>query len=818
MSIGNTSLHQSGEIPEIVKLPNGRIRVTRRFHKFTREDVDNANLGSLMGDFGDLDIAGEQISNQGYTNCRLISVEVDTRFNSVSNTDSAVLVKTYETLTAVWTKEQDDEVTSTDNGLRVLERSEVANLDGFPIVQLSSPNSSKVVLSGMGNASNYFVLLVKANSANTIYWRATNEALATYNGSFTTANTDQWEYKVIYTPISIDQLEIGYDGTNNSTFNLSEFYLVSQSSDWQNNIVESFIEFEVTVDNSSTFTDTVVFTGSNGNTATGTNVQGGGTGSISSPYDEDDVGVATITDGGKTLYLASFQDQTGAESNAQVGRVVTRWAEAGILSRTEDFVGSQDSLVIEAIGPDPSTPLGFSLASKQESNYEGLQTNRFTFLKDNVVLSVSEDKVGSQKAIVNEVFNPASEAITGIDTSGTALTGYSEANRTESDYEGIKTIRVQFLKPSILSQSEDKVGSQLAITIEAFGEVPDTPAGYSLARTDVSDFEGIKTNRYTFLKPSVLSRSIREQNNGALIIETVEAFNEIPTANTTGAVNIGEDVSNVEGIPTRRYTFAKGDGQIQVSKRPASPSLAGATEVTVVSYGTAVTPTGVLIAESETEEDGYVRHTKTALQGTITGIKQTYKDVVDVRVAGTVSLESVSKSVGGISGTIAVSKVTPPKTKQIAATVEVEITTTPPNTAALAYDLGDISCSVTAISMSENFRGTDTFTTSSGNTRFSGQRKTADMSARISAYPECYLSSGTSNSGTFSYVSSHENSSTSPNSLVTAAQTSTTNTFVDGTGSTSDTTTTTGIIKRTSRPILTTLLGVTYYEVITWSV
>jgi hypothetical protein len=818
MSIGNTSLHQSGEIPEIVKLPNGRIRVTRRFHKFTREDVDNANLGSLMGDFGDLDTAGEQISNQGYTNCRLISVEVDTRFNSVSNTDSAVLVKTYETLTAVWTKEQDDEVTSTDNGLRVLERSEVANLDGFPIVQLSSPNSSKVVLSGMGNASNYFVLLVKANSANTIYWRATNEALATYNGSFTTANTDQWEYKVIYTPISIDQLEIGYDGTNYSTFNLSEFYLVSQSSDWQNNIVESFIEFEVTVDNSSTFTDTVVFTGSNGNTATGTNVQGGGTGSISSPYDEDDVGVATITDGGKTLYLASFQDQTGAESNAQVGRVVTRWAEAGILSRTEDFVGSQDSLVIEAIGPDPSTPLGFSLASKQESNYEGLQTNRFTFLKDNVVLSVSEDKVGSQKAIVNEVFNPASEAITGIDTSGTALTGYSEANRTESDYEGIKTIRVQFLKPSILSQSEDKVGSQLAITIEAFGEVPDTPAGYSLARTDVSDFEGIKTNRYTFLKPSVLSRSIREQNNGALIIETVEAFNEIPTANTTGAVNIGEDVSNVEGIPTRRYTFAKGDGQIQVSKRPASPSLAGATEVTVVSYGTAVTPTGVLIAESETEEDGYVRHTKTALQGTITGIKQTYKDVVDVRVAGTVSLESVSKSVGGISGTIAVSKVTPPKTKQIAATVEVEITTTPPNTAALAYDLGDISCSVTAISMSENFRGTDTFTTSSGNTRFSGQRKTADMSARISAYPECYLSSGTSNSGTFSYVSSHENSSTSPNSLVTAAQTSTTNTFVDGTGSTSDTTTTTGIIKRTSRPILTTLLGVTYYEVITWSV
>ena len=78
MSLGNTSIHQRGEIPEITKLPNNRIRVVRRFQKFTREDVDNANLGSLMGDFGDLDTTGEQITNQGYTDCRLISVDVNT--------------------------------------------------------------------------------------------------------------------------------------------------------------------------------------------------------------------------------------------------------------------------------------------------------------------------------------------------------------------------------------------------------------------------------------------------------------------------------------------------------------------------------------------------------------------------------------------------------------------------------------------------------------------------------------------------------------------------------------------------------------------
>jgi hypothetical protein len=378
-----------GEKPEVTKLFGDRYRMVVRC-KAARDTEAwyNANKDQIFASFGTLYSAQMSVDGidprvgEAYPDMCLVS-------NSASYTQTGEYVITfvYETLTAVWTKEQHDEVTSTDNGLRVLERSEVAKVDGFPIVQLSSPNSSKVVLSGMGNASNYFVLLVKANSANTIYWRATNEALATYTGSFTTANTDQWEYKVIYTPISIDQLDIGYDGTNYSTFNLSEFYLVSQSSDWQNNIVESFIKFEVTVDNPSPFTDTVVFTGSNGNTATGTNVQGGGTGSISSPYDEDDVGVSTIADGGKTLYLASFQDQTGAESNAQVGRVVTRWAEAGVLSvsTNEDSITSE--VVVDALNMDAAAvrsavaavTANHNLKSQSTNDFEGLQSFRYVF-------------------------------------------------------------------------------------------------------------------------------------------------------------------------------------------------------------------------------------------------------------------------------------------------------------------------------------------------------------------------------------------------------------------------------------------------------
>ena len=118
MSLGNSSIHQRGEIPEIVKLPNNRIRVVRRFQKFTREDVDNSNLGSLMGDFGALDTTGEQISGQGYTDCRLISVEVDTRFNSLSNADNAVLTKTYETLTSSFVEISDPTVEIEENGFK----------------------------------------------------------------------------------------------------------------------------------------------------------------------------------------------------------------------------------------------------------------------------------------------------------------------------------------------------------------------------------------------------------------------------------------------------------------------------------------------------------------------------------------------------------------------------------------------------------------------------------------------------------------------------------------------------------------------------
>ena len=77
-------------------------------------------------------------------------------------------------------------------------------------------------------------------------------------------------------------------------------------------------------------------------------------------------------------------------------------------------------------------------------------------------------------------------------------------------------------------------------------------------------------------------------------------------------------------------------------------------------------------------------------------------------------LQSISESAGTVSGTVAVAKVTPPRQKTLAATVEVEIKSTPPNTGELAYDLSEISCSVISTTVSENFRGSDVFVTAKG--------------------------------------------------------------------------------------------------------
>ena len=329
------------------------------------------------------------------------------------------------------------------------------------------------------------------------------------------------------------------------------------------------------------------------------------------------------------------------------------------------------------------------------------------------------------------------------------------ANYEVDDTDSYREVTEVYIEAGTLSETEDKVGSQLAIVKETFASTPSTPAGYSIASEQESNVGGISTKRFTFLKPSVLSLSISERNGGTgtgkLRIEVVEAFNETPTSTISG-VKIGDEVSNVEGIPTRRFTFAKGEGEIRTSTRPGR--IAGTTEVTAVSYGTEVTPTGVLISSSETQQDGYIQFTNTCIQGTIEEVKQTYKDVVQVEVPGEVNCTTVAVSSGGISGDIAVPEAKPRTRKSIAAQVTVEVLSTPPDTASVAFDLGAISCSVTTTNVSLS-RGPGATVTVGTNAVVSqtGFTQNFGASARIQTYPGCFLTDSSS-TGTVSYTSS----------------------------------------------------------------
>lgn len=418
-----------------------------------------------------------------------------------------------------------------------------------------------------------------------------------------------------------------------------------------------------------------------------------------------------------------------------------------------------------------------------------------------------------------------------INSGGTTLyLGGFKIEKTEAKWE----LTEVWLEAGTLSETLDNVGSQKAKVIETIGTDPATPNGYSLASKQESDFEGFQTNRFKFLKNNVvLDRSIQTKNGGKLILEVVEVFNGTPVADTVGAVQIGNDVSNVEGIPTRRFTFAKGDGQISVDRKPASTQLAGCTYVTVRSLGTPVTPTGVLISESETQSDGFVTYEKTALQGTITGVKQTYTDVAEVEIPGEVdcTTEDISIAdgeIGSITGTIAIPKVQPRRSKKIAATVTVEITSSPSSTASLAYDLGQISCSVTSISKNYTSRNGPTNYVKVGifKNPYTDWQRSYTPSARIQVYPGCFLTTASSN-GSVSYKSQKtyvfeadddgDGYYDGIDSTIESNASSTTSCI--GQGSTSNAGyVTTGILRRDSRPVLTSLDGTTYYEVITWSV
>ena len=204
--------------------------------------------------------------------------------------------------------------------------------------------------------------------------------------------------------------------------------------------------------------------------------------------------VGTSTYGGKTL-IGYEVENTDAYT-----RVKARYSESGVVSRSTDLVGSQQALVITSLGETPATPSGYSLAKTDVNNEEGFETTSYTFLQNDSVLSRSRDYVGSQLAVVLEVFNGTPTAADANTYGGGS--DYVIASEQESSVDGIPTRRFTFLENgAVLSESSRNMSEGVKEVTKVFFNTEGTTVGPVISRS-TEDFDGLPTIRVSTVQDS----------------------------------------------------------------------------------------------------------------------------------------------------------------------------------------------------------------------------------------------------------------------------------------------------------------------------
>tara|TARA_B110000444_G_scaffold246440_1_gene267981 strand:+ start:4191 stop:10619 length:6429 start_codon:yes stop_codon:yes gene_type:complete len=495
------------------------------------------------------------------------------------------------------------------------------------------------------------------------------------------------------------------------------------------------------------------------------------------------------------------------------------------LSETEDKVGSQLTKVQEWFHPDEDPSIEeHEIANIQKSNMGGIPTEKYTFLKTDIKLSESEDRVGSQLAKIEEWFSPENEP---------QVEDYIIAKVEKSNAGGIPTEKYTFLKKNVqLSRSEDEVGSQKAIVTEVFKPDEDPTEGdHVIAKKETSNVVGIPTERFTFLKPdSILSTTLDNRKGSVedefnLSLEVIQVFNpEADPDPSNGGVLISKETKDEGGIPTKVFTFVHGEGEIsntESNSDPAFPSVVR--ERTIVHLGEPSSePVGVVVSRKIEQQDGYEVHTIVSLEGEIEGITNEYEDYVEVEVPGEVELIEEQVSSGSVSGSIALVNVQPKRILKKLAKVKVEIIKgrgNIPDMADPAYDLGEISCSVTSTNLQLSIGPGSTVTIGAGTNNImsdTGYVQDFKVQTSITNYPGHFLKDKDLAEGSIEYISSSQPKA-SGNSISRNEDTVTRETKLVGTGCNKTEKESSwkesGEISRRVRPILVDFDGNQYYEV-----
>ena len=595
---GTIRLKVTNGAPAIEKLWNGRFRLEFLCdNNSPKTDWYSENISSILPDYGILQDTNfgsgvsedwEAIPDSVYPDMRL----VETEYVYIPSMGDKRVKLTYETLTASWVEEKDEDTDYELNGLKRVSRTFVALPDTTydKVVGTSTIDSNGTTL----YLGSFKIEETDAKWSLSEVWLEAGELSREENSEDAKRST------------SITQIggcpaaPAGYTVVNESKNNTQgfetcsrTFYKNGSELSRSNDYVGSQLAESIEV-----FSPTSSPSPSNGSAVLGSKSTSNVDGIPTTRYtflvpsvlseSSDRIGsqlAITVEAFNEVPPEPAGYILANTQASDVEGIVTNRYTflKPSILSQSEDKVGSQLAITIEAFEKIPATPADYVIANTQVSDVEGIATTRYTFLRPSV-LSQSKDKVGSQLAITIEAFSkipttPAEHVI---------------ANEETSDVDGIPTTRYTFLKPSILSQSEDRVGSQLAITIEAFEKIPDTPNDYVLASKQVSNFEGIKTNQYTFLKENVeLSRS--EDKVGSQLAIVIEQFAGIPDTPSEYTI-ANEQISDVEGIPTTRYTFLRKDVELSRSEDKVGSQLA----ITIEQFnGVPETPGGHLLANKQ---------------------------------------------------------------------------------------------------------------------------------------------------------------------------------------------------------------------------
>tara|TARA_Y100000114_G_scaffold153084_1_gene172418 strand:+ start:1653 stop:7160 length:5508 start_codon:yes stop_codon:yes gene_type:complete len=562
-----------------------------------------------------------------------------------------------------------------------------------------------------------------------------------------------------------------------------------------------------------------------------------------------------ITEGGFTEVSREDSNVDGIKTQR-----LTFYKDNAIISQSAELVESQQAVVIERFQTEPNTgdaaAFGsgdnYEIARKEQEGKEGAEIYKYTFLQKDAVLSRSEDKLGALEVVVLEVFSPEDDV---------TESGFTAISQEDSNVGGIKTERITFYKDdAIISKSIEKVGSQKAVVIEKFKTAPNVGDAaefglgdnYEIAREEVQGKEGVEIYKYTFLqKNSVLSRRVERKQGGALpkgedrlSIEVVDVFQpddvEGISYSTIGAARfISEEISEVDGIRTIRFTYVVANTTetlVSTNTTSADPSLPitcqEITEVHVATPEPALVGDERLVRESVQKQDGYELHTRTYLKGDIAGVTTEYEDYIEVEVPGEVTLETETVSSGGDSGEIAIVKVQPKRIERKKANVKVEIIKVEsggeiPPIGEIAFDLGKISCSVTATNIQRSLGPGSTVTIGAGTNNINSDTGfVADFKVQTSVtnYPGHFIKGDKTKEGSIEYISSSQPVA-SGNVISRAEETVSRVTKLVATGSDENDKTSSykesGIISRKVRPVLVDLQegsAAKYYEVITTSI